>query len=148
MSYLGGVRHAETDEGEDAKFGGEQFASLWLNLFVGTEKRIEILHEMRMDVDECLVEVNIELFLLTLEELIAFEGTEQVVGLSVLGESEHVETETVETVDVVAAAPEVVGYVFLLDLVGTHQSFVHFMELSVGESQLLIGSIELLVGGF
>ena len=134
MGDLGGVCHAETDEGEDAKLGGEQFSSLGLNLFVGTEECIEILYKMRMNVDECLVEIDIELLLLTLEKLVAFEGTEQVVGLSVLGESEHIETETVETVDVVAATPEVVGNVFLLDLVGTHQSFVHFMELGVGES--------------
>ena len=72
---------------------------------------------------------------------------EQLVGLSVLGKTKHIESKTSECVYIVSASSKVVCDVFFLHLVGVQQSLVHFLQLTVGLCQLLVGGVELLVSG-
>ena len=62
-----GLTHA--NEGEDAEFGGEQFASLGHDGRLGFEQRVELLDEIGIEGKEELVEVGIELFLFLFDEV-------------------------------------------------------------------------------
>ena len=52
------VRDAEADEGKDANLGAEQLAGLGIDFLALGQKLVELLDEMRVEVEERLVETS------------------------------------------------------------------------------------------
>ena len=69
LGNLRAISLSHANEGEDAEFGGEQFASLGHNGRLGFEQRVELLDEIGIEGEEELVEVSVELRLLFFDEV-------------------------------------------------------------------------------
>ena len=69
LGDLGAVGFAHANEREDAEFGGEELALLGKDGCLGLEQGIELLDKIRIEGEEQLVEIGVELLEFFLDEV-------------------------------------------------------------------------------
>ena len=121
---LGAGINTQTDEGKDAEFGGEDVALFGSDACVGSQQRVELVDECRIEGDERLVEVAVED-----RHLLAQESVRVFLGLA--RHARH-------AVDHVAVHLQIAANILLLD-------HVTLAELVVELEQLRVQGVEFLV---
>ena len=123
------VVHAHTDEGEDTEDSRElsplvgNLTGLWF------KESIELLDKMRIEVEERLVEVRVEVFQFSISKRVRLQLTKQLVHLVRLEEGEEGTPITVDRSDTLLTAIEIDSEVFVLLLVGSLEAVVSTLEL-------------------